>query len=283
MRRNSRGVALILVLMVTGALGLLMLQFGLTAREQTARAQQLLDRANADLKLRSVNSQILFDLATHTWEANPEFPERDSFVQRWSFGGKGFGEPGVDIAIQDLSGLIPLPQPGESTAVFQRTLEVIGIAPQRAADLAARMRSVQASVDATPLQDLSELGPLLGLTGAEISQLRMLTSLYPPPGFNPGTAPLQSLEVRFGGSVLNGLRDLRNEGRLDERNFFQVAGSLADEFTSFYPGPGFRITTRISLGDVTAAEELTLSVDPYHSDPFVIWSRRRPSSAGGAP
>jgi len=279
---RARGVALILVLMVTGALGLLMLQFGLTVREQTARAQKLLDRAEADLKLRSVSSQVLFDLVTQTWEVNPEVSDQESYVQLWNFRGQPFGENGVTVSIQDLSGLIALPQPGENPALFERALETIGIPSQRAEDLASRIRKLQSS-DNVPLQDLSELRLILGLSGEELARLAAFTTLYPTPGFNPGTAPMESLDVRFSGSVLTGLRDLRADGRLNERNFFQVAGSVADEFMSFYPGPGFRITTQISLRDVTAAEELTLSVDPYHSDPFVVWSRRRPSSTGLSP
>ena len=58
--KRQQGVALIMVLMITGILGLLMLQIGLTAREHVARAQKLLDRAEATLRLQSRESAMVY-------------------------------------------------------------------------------------------------------------------------------------------------------------------------------------------------------------------------------
>ena len=55
LKANS-GVALILVLMVTAILGILMLQIGLTARDQLRQTETLQFRAEASLALHSRES-----------------------------------------------------------------------------------------------------------------------------------------------------------------------------------------------------------------------------------
>lgn len=281
--RQQRGVALILVLMVTGVLALLLLQIGLTAREHTARAQRLLERADADFKLRSINAELMFAMATESWGVDPNRPPQGPYAQNWNFRGQPFTVNAATIVLQDLAGLIPLPQPGSGAAGLALILKNVGVPIDRARAAAAALERVQAPPDFIPLQDLHELSLISDLTPEEISRLRQLATLYPTMTFNPATAPAVSLAVRFSGSALQGLEALRERGELDEPGFFSVTGLGGDEFVSFFPGPGFRITTRVSLGVSEAAEELTLTVDPYATDPFVVWSRRRPSMESAAP
>lgn len=275
--RSQRGVALILVLMITGVLGLLLLQIGLTAKEHTARAQRLLERAETDLKLRSVNAELLLAMATESWGFNPNTPPKSPYAQLWNFRGQPFSVGDGTISVQDLAGLIPLPQPGGNTDGLFLALQNIGVPPERARVAVAALQKMQGPPEMIPLQDFFELGPVGELHMDEIERLRQIATLYPSLTFNPASAPAASLAVRFSGSSLTGLEALRERGELDESGFFSVTGLGGDEFISFFPGPGFRINTRVSLRSSQAAEELTVTVDPYATEPFVVWSRRRAS------
>lgn len=283
MKLQQRGVALVLVLMVTGVLSLLLLQIGLTAREHTARAKRLLERADADLKLRSVNAELMFAMATESWGVDTARPPQNLVAQTWNFRGQPFKVDDATVMLQDLAGLVPLPQPGGSASGFSLVLQNVGVPVDRARSASAALERAQAPPDFMPLQDLYELSLISELKPDEISRLRDVTTLYPTLTFNPSTAPAISLAVRFSGSSLQGLEALRERGELNEPGFFSVTGLGGDEFVSFFPGPGFRINSRVSLANSEAAEELTLTVDPYATDPFVVWSRRRPSTGSVSP
>jgi type II secretory pathway component PulK len=275
---RSRGVALILVLMITAVLGLLMLQFSLTAKEHTRRAQRLLDRATADLQMRSTTSALLFEMATRTWETKGSVDALDFPGEPWNFGGRSFTFLEGKVEIQDLSGLIPLPQPGETTGRLSRILQVAGVPEDEARRAAQKIGAMQAPPNWTPLQDLYELGVVADLSAAQIHRLARVGTLYPAGSFNPGTATSEALATLHSGSALQGLAELRARDELGQAAYRGIAGPATDDSVLFYPGPGFRITTRVSFGAAVAEEDLTLSIDPYSPAPFSIWSRRRPNN-----
>lgn len=275
-RSTQHGVALILVLMVTAVLGLLILQISLTAKEHTSRAQRLLDRAEVDLKVRSANAELLFSLATNEWGrgGNPE--SSDPIARIWRFDAQAFPVEGVEIRMQDLSGLLPAPQPGGSVAGFDRALRAVGVLDEQIYPAMNRLADSQAPPGFVPLQHFQELAILGGLDRQQIRRLDEVSTLYPARYFNPSTATDAALAARFSGSVLAGLRALREQNRLDAISYFSLTGEGGDESISFLPGPGFRIRVLVTMGDVSAAEELSVTVDPYASRPFLVWSRRRP-------
>jgi hypothetical protein len=278
--KRQRGVALILVLMVTGVLSLLMLQIGLTVAEQTSRAQRLIERAESDLRLASTNSALLFALLTHPWGPDSSVISDDPYAVNWNFRGKTFTVDGVEVSIQDLSGLNTLPQPGAGEGLLAQMLGAIGVPRDRAALAARQLAATQSPPELIPVQDFYELRLVAGLTVEETAALRRSATLFPTRAFNPATAPVDALAARFSGSAMQGLETLRERGALDDSAYSRLLDNGGDEFVNFYPGPGFVISTRVSSGVVTAAEELTLTIDPYATEPLVVWSRRRP--AGGS-
>jgi hypothetical protein len=153
--------------------------------------------------------------------------------------------------------------------------------PRDRAALAARqLAATQSPPELIPVQDFYELRLVAGLTVEETAALRRSATLFPTRAFNPATAPVDALAARFSGSAMQGLETLRERGELDDSAYSRLLDNGGDEFVNFYPGPGFVISTRVSSGVVTAAEELTLTIDPYATEPLVVWSRRRP--AGGS-
>ena len=278
---KARGVALILVLMVTGVLSLLILQISLTTREHVSRSQRLLYRAEAYFGLQSANASLMFAMATQPWSRRANAESENEFASRWNFRGTPFEVGGVAVSIQDLSGLWPYPQPGGSTAGFASALVAAGLDQDTARLVVARVGASQAHPNLVPLQDPYELGLIGGLSAEAVAKVTSIATLYPTRAFNPATAPLGALAARFSGSQLQGLISLREQNQLDETSFFGVTGLGGDEFITFFPGPGFRISTTVSFGRVSAFEEVSLSIDPYATEPFVIWSRRRPEIGAG--
>ena len=278
MNGKQSGVALVLVLMVTGVLALLMLQFALTAREHTGRAQKLVARATADLALQSAKAQTLFLLLTKPLESTAGDSESGR-PEGWNFLGRPFQVGAAEVALQDLNGLVPMTQPGDPLGDYARMLRAVGVPPERVRVAVARLGESLAPPLAAPLQELDELAHISGLTAAEIARLRDITTLYPVRLFNPLTATPGALQIRYADTTLQSLLTLRERNKLDAGAFASVTGQGTDELLAFIAGPGFRVTMRVSSAGVVAAEELTITVLPYGLDPLDLWSQRRPLSA----
>ena len=94
--RREQGIALIQVLLVTGIIALLMLQMGLTAREQVARAQALADRAEVQLAAQSRESALLYTLLTEQLVRVPD--SENPYVAAWNFHGEPFTVDGITFS-----------------------------------------------------------------------------------------------------------------------------------------------------------------------------------------
>jgi general secretion pathway protein K len=294
--RRQRGIALILVLMVTGILGLLMLQVGLTAREQVARAQRLSDRVDADLRAHSREVALQYTLLTRPWLTPPgrERAGDNPYAAAWNFRGVPFQVDGVTFEIQDLSGLQPLPPPGVAPRAFVALLEQLGVEPSRAARLGDGLvaaqgvdprdlrlpESARGPAAAFPLQSLAELRRLTDMDEALYARLAPLVTLFPTPGFNPLTAPPEVLATRFGGSQLEGVLELREQDALTETRLFALTGTQADEFTTTYPGPALRIRASFEHAGIGIRRETTVLLRPWDAEPFALWEQSNSRGEG---
>ena len=126
--RRERGIALIQVLLVTGIIALLMLQMGLTAREQVARAQALADRAEVQLAAQSRESALLYTLLTEQLVRVPD--SENPYVAAWNFHGEPFTVDGITFSIQDESGRMRVPL--LDSRDFESMLHSLGVEPDRA-------------------------------------------------------------------------------------------------------------------------------------------------------
>lgn len=285
-KQGQQGVALIVVLMLVAVLGLLMLQLSLTAKANTARAQNLLDRTRAELGAQSALAELTFSLLTNNWviqnqadtvSAADELVE--AYPARWNFRGESFSVGNTVIQIQDLSGLLPVPLPGQSMATLASALRQTGVEPDRADRAARVIEAMQREEGGLPLQDFSELTNLAGIQAFEIERLRSVMTLAPVVNFNPDTAPNDALAVRFSGSLLDGLLALRASDTLNNLSYAAVIGSGGDEFVVFYPGPALSVSVSVRAGDAMARVTSSLLVRPYEFEPLLPWSLRRQSLA----
>lgn len=292
---------MILVLMITGILGLLMLQVSLTAREHVARAQLLADRVDLALGGQSREAAMYFTLLTQTWVEQPQAD--NPYAAAWNFHDRPFTVDGVTYRLQDVSGLLPLPL--DSPRHFVALLLQLGVEPARATRLGdqlmalqgvsmglprpgvrgsgpqdARPRPLPAADDARfPVQSVAELRWLPDMDEELLARLEPLVTLYPTPGFNPLTAPAELLRLRLSPSAADALLQLREAGAVRDTSLWNLAGIEADDLTTLYPGPAIRIDMHIEHRDVAVRRQSTVILRPYARDPFAVWSQSESSGA----
>jgi general secretion pathway protein K len=85
---KNKGIALFQVLLITAVISLLAIQFTQTAQNQIAIASTIVDRVQAQVDLRTLESELLFTLLTerNVQQVNSSNP----YVANWNFYGKPF-------------------------------------------------------------------------------------------------------------------------------------------------------------------------------------------------
>jgi hypothetical protein len=283
--RGQRGVAMVLVLAVTGVLALLMLQIGLTSRQQVAQAQRLVDRVEAELRLHSRESALLYSMLTRERNADPrQAANGNPYAAVWNFRGEPFQVDGATIRVQDMSGLLPIPLPGSPTAEFAALLVTIGVDRLRADQAARSLQQALVTPRRMPLQSLEELAPIVGLSAAEIDRIQGLATPYPTSAVNPGTAPQEVLAVKYAGSALEGATALRRKGMLDERSLERLTGEPLDDMkATFLVGPGFRLDITVDFRGVRLRRQSIWTIRPAsETNPLELWSYRAVDPVGEA-
>jgi type II secretory pathway component PulK len=271
MKRRQSGVAMVLVLALTIVLGMLVLQFSLTAKSQVEQSRVLIDRARAELQLHSLESALLFDLLTEP-RVLSSAPDDSS----WNFAGVPFRRGEHLVRLQDTSGLFALPEPDAPTADFERLLETLGVDEDRARDAGRALYGAQRDPVSFPLQTFRELQTATGLDQSVIEQLEEIATFYPAVVFNPATAPEQVLAARYGSRVASTLVKRRAEGGFNEDDLQRITGREMDLLTSLLVGPGFRLDLSVQVGDVRLARRSVWTVYPSAEDnPLSLWSRQR--------
>jgi hypothetical protein len=281
---RSDGVALILVLMITGVTGLLILGIGLGAQGQVERAKALVDRANASFAVRSDEAELAFALLTTDWvrptdaESTPEspvYPRPD-----WNFRGKDFSLNGARVKIQDPQGLFVMPQQPDGAAglevLFTRFL---GMPESRASDAARRFRQDMADPSWVALQSLHDLQFLGLITADERKRLEPFTTVTPTLAFNPLSVPDELMDVWFQDSTKAGLLELRERGDLNTESYIRVTGSDPVSL-SFYPGPNLEVQVSRTVGKTTVTRGAHWLIAPYDSEPLRVVARRQFATPG---
>jgi general secretion pathway protein K len=298
--RRERGIALIQVLLMTGIIALLMLQMGLTARDQVARAQALADRAALQLAAQSRESAMVYSLLTEPLANSPD--SENPYAAAWNFQGDPFTVDGITFSIQDESGRMRVPNtPGNE---FEKLLLSQDVEPTRARRLNQELMAMQGvsaplkelgttpaaedggeapplAAGRYPLQDLGQLRLLPGMDPELYRRLRPLLTLYPTPGFNPTTAPPALLNAQMTTSQVAGVKDARDSGGLDTQALWKLTGLLADETTVLAPGPALTVSLEMDAGEARVLRTTTFIVRPYASEPLAVWQQVRGEGGGG--
>lgn len=289
MMRRQQGVALVQVLLVTTIIILLVMQLSLTAADQVKRAQQLKDRSEAALYLHSRESALFYTLLTESLYSTSE--STNPYASSWNFHGEAFVVDGLEITLQDQSGLMRFPV--RSVFDFERLLTTLGLGPTLARNLAQQLanwigvssssgvRPVGAMMrgeSGDPVQYFAELLLLPGMDEQLYGKLAELMTLYPTPGFNPMTAPAPLLRMRMPESTLQAVLAARRKGELDQNRLWQLARISADEVVIVYSGPGIGIGIAGDYRGVALRRNLVVGIEPYKAEPLTLWSRERLAS-----
>ncbi len=283
---RQRGVALVQVLLVTAIIILLVMQLSLTAAEQVRRAQALQDRSEAALYLHSREVALFYTMLTESLV--PSSASGNPYAASWNFHGEPFVVDGLEITLQDRSGLMPFPVSGVTD--FEQLLTVLGLGPTRAREMAEnlahwlgiRLPGGGLPGDATmrggtgdPVQYFGELRFLAGMDEPLYGKLAELMTLYPTRGFNPLTAPAPLLRMRMPESTLRAVLAARRKGELDQNRLWQLARIGADESILPFTGPGIGIRITGEYRGVALRRQLIVGVQPYRAKPLALWSRER--------
>lgn len=273
-----------LVLAITGVLSLLILQIGLSARQQVAQAQSLLDRSEAELRLHSREAALLYSLLTRVKSSAAQGDRvslvgENPYAAAWNFRGDSFEIDGAVVRLQDMNGLLPAPTANSvdrDFRYFAALLEALGTDSSQA-DQAAR--ALQQSLSTTPrssLQSFKELPLITGLSINVTERLEEGMTLYPTGMFNPGTAPPPVLAVKYGSSLLESLISTRDQGLLDPGRLEAITGeSIDDMSTTFDVGPGYRLDITVAFRGIRLRRESVWTVRPASQvSPLELWSYR---------
>jgi len=283
---RQRGVALVQVLLVTTIIILLVTQLSLTAAEQVRRAQALQDRSEAELYLHSREVALLYTLLTESFA--PSSGSANPYAASWNFHGEPFAVDGLEITLQDQSGLMSFPISGVTN--FEKLLTVLGLGPIEARQLAARLAywigisqpgsgrpggAIMRGGTADPVQYFGELRFFAGMDDQLYGKLAELMTLYPTPGFNPLTAPAPLLSMQMPDSTLRAVLEARRKGELDQNRLWQLARIGADEDVLPFVGPGIGIRISGEYRGIALRRNLIVGVEPYKLQPLALWSHER--------
>ena len=281
-----------LVLLVTAIIILLVMQLSLTASEQVRSAQALQDRSEAALYLHSREAALLYTLLTEPLV--PASETANPYAANWNFRGEPFEIDGLEVTLQDQSGLMRFPSTGVWD--FRNLLAELGLGPTRARGLSENLAQwigigtpgggafggvMMRGGTGGPGQYFAELRSLGGMDEELYGRLAELMTLYPTPGFNPLTAPATLLRLRMPESSLAAVLDARRSGTLDENRLYSIAGIAADETVLTSAGPGIGIQFKGEYRGVVLRRHVIARIDPYDDEPLGYWSRER--FASGVP
>ena len=270
--KNQQGVALVLVLMVVGVVGLLVLYSGVTARQDVNLARQLQERTEATLMVQSRMAAVSYTMLTEPWVVGEGYTGENPYRAAWNFRNEAFDVDGVVIRIQDINGLLSVPPRGQESVIFEPLLERLGVPTDRARRATRMLAEIQAD---TPLQAFDELRREAALTSEEIDALKRVATLYPVTIFNPITASPEVLRLRYSGSALSSILELRARGEMTMQQLTNVAGEEISDVVVPVAGPAFRVQIEARRGGSVVRREATMSFNPTGDIPMSQWDAHR--------
>jgi general secretion pathway protein K len=284
---QQRGIALIQVLLLSVLLSVIMMSMNHQARQHIRLAEAVQDYADATMMLHSAEAEILFSMLSN----EPNQLERGSLMDApdWNFHGTPFMVRGIEVTVQDTSGLLNASSPNASIlANFTQQYagsEALGmsiaaaLADWQDRDDIARLDGAEqadyASGDVRngPLQYSEELLFVQGMTPQLYANIAPLLSFFTQ-GVNVNQQPEALWRLYLPANQVQELSRLRRADKLTPELFTSLTAINIDEFNRFGFGPGYRIGFTVKNADVRLSRELTLRLTPYQREPFDIYEYR---------
>ena len=273
---NQSGVALLQVLLMSAVISVLALQMSYSAKDKVSIAQAIQDKVMAEVEVRTMESELLFALATQRWVKEPQ--QDNLLAQRWNFYGRPFdyGDNG-QISIQDNSGLISVFNGGDKNTIDRAFGQLLGDNHKARMARSAlveqqgyRQGSTQTGLRGQFFQSRDEMLAALEKLGIPPDKAEMFTRI-PYSAYLPLAAPDDSLRLWLPSRQAEAVIEARNKGELTPEQFTQLTGLQKNDYMLFYPSGRFMIQIQVQKGEARALKKMFINVSPTTmSQP--IWS-----------
>ncbi|WP_448552120.1 general secretion pathway protein GspK [Thalassotalea montiporae] len=287
MRKQQRGIALFQVLLITAIITVLAIQFTQTAKNQVAIAQLLVDRAKAEVAIKSAESELVFKLLTENKDQATSFPNLES----WNFHNQDFAySDNVTVRMQDQYSLLSLYyiKDGSNVVRLANLLDlpvsqsfgdvIIDWQDENSLSLPNGAESSRYSTPGFPtniaFQQTSEIAYLSGGNQNVSERLSPFVSLRPHSFFNPLSAPKEILLLFMSQQKVDQVLKLRENGNLTARNFSAITGLRQDELQFFSTSGLLRMEFEASIGEVSLTKSMEIDTKPYDKLPYIEYEIR---------
>lgn len=279
----QQGVALIQVLLLTAILSMMALQFTLSSRQQVAIATDLQNKMEAEIKLRTLESRLLFTLLTLSKnDADSALQQEDEIGRVWNFYGKPFAVlDDATASIQDVNGLLSVYGVSNSQELKQY-LTFLGKQPQEANTIISNLHYWQgferdpfttmsgSQVRGNYLLSVGELRSIDGIDNELYRQLSPVITTLQNLLFNPLTAPLPLLQAKLSTEIYTEVASLRREGKLTRQRFSELTQIEEGDSITFVPGRRLQIELTVTVGTSVAKRRFIAYLRPENRFP-IVW------------
>ncbi|GIU46059.1 type II secretion system protein GspK [Shewanella algidipiscicola] len=274
---------MIQVLLLTAILSMMALQFTLSSRQQVTIATDLQHKIQAEVKLRTLESRLLFALLTISKnDVDRALQQQDEIGRLWNFYGKPFTvSDGATVSIQDINGLLSV-YGVHNSSQLQQLLQFLGKQPQEAQTIASNLQYWQgyesnqfttmngSVVRGEHILSVGELRNVDGIDDKLYQQLSPLVTTLQQLMFNPMTAPLPLLQAKLTPEIAMEVDKLRREGRLTRQRFSELTQIEEGDTIIFAPGRRLQIELTASVGTAVAKRRFIAYLRPENRFP-VVW------------
>lgn len=281
MNQSQRGVALLQVLFLSVILSVMLISMHMKAKAALTLAQDLNDRAQAEMLLYSADNEFKFVILSQPLTLQGS----ENGQLQWNLYDEPFAFAGVNMQVQDVSGLVNLYNYNDMGRLFSYFTD-----ESTASQLLGQLQDWQdddgeagingAEQSAYPaevrvrnqlMQTENEIRFLKSMTAERADLLMPWLSSAPQPYQNPLVMPNMVLEVMFGKTLADQLSRLRQNHKLDAVMLRVVLGALYSEDWVLGPSGSYRVTFTSEVNNVKLSRRYTIRLSQYQEDPFTYW------------
>lgn len=284
---KNRGVALIQVLILSAILSVIAIQFSLTSRNQVAIAQDFNSRLEAEVLLRTYKSKVLYTLFKYD---SSQLSDKNVDGIKWNLRNQPIKmSESVELKIQALAGKLSLittpehyweklltslnvPQEQHST-IIQSLIDWIDVNEQSLLDGAEQssyVGTLKGLPRNGPMQHISELQFVNGITLKLYNQLLPLVTHYPVGSFNPALAPPDLINALFPNDIATLIIQEQELASFTENSWLQIAGGQSTDFIDLHPKSTFSVNITVKYNDVVLSETIDVKVESQKPETPII-------------
>lgn len=291
MTNNSRGIALIQVLIITAVLMLLAIFIQQSIKQQIQIVSAVNEKLSLRLELENAEAEVFKALLSSSRYQNKA--SSNLIVRSWNFYGEPFSVGNISVELQDLRGLVNLNYISHS--FLRRFLELEIDEPKRTTKLVDAILDWKDTDDLRRLngaeksdyrggivpsnnymQQVKELEPILKHVGLQFKSVGIyeLLTVERLAGFNPLNAPGKVLSAFLQDErQFEQVIKARKNGVLSGYHFFELTGIEQGEYVSFGTSRYLRLELTASKNGVVLTKQMELKVTPRSLDTPMIISK----------